>query len=234
MTGEAAPGMKLGMKLGMKIGVKICGLSDAAAFDAAIAHGADWVGFVFFARSPRAVDPTQAAALSARHPGGAGRIGLFVRPSDEEIAGCLDRVRLDGLQIYDSAERARGIGQRFGLPVWLACAISSRADLPTEPCPDGPVERFVIESRPPMRSERPGGNGIALDWTMLRGWSAPRPWLLAGGLDPANVGEAIRQSGAAAVDVSSGVETSPGVKDPERIAAFIQAARNARESASAA
>jgi phosphoribosylanthranilate isomerase len=216
------------------IGVKICGLSDAPGFDAAIAHGADWVGFVFFARSPRAVSPAQAAALSARHPGGAGRIGLFVRPTDEEIAGCLDQVRLDGLQIYDSEGRARDIGQRFGLPVWLACAISSRVDLPGGSCPDGSIDRLVIESRPPMRSDRPGGNGIALDWTMLRGWRAPRPWLLAGGLDPANIGEAIRQSGAAAVDVSSGVETSPGVKDPERIAAFIQAARNAGKSASAA
>jgi phosphoribosylanthranilate isomerase len=217
-----------------RIGVKICGLSDAAGFDAAIAHGADWVGFVFFARSPRAVSPAQAAALSARHPGGAGRIGLFVRPGDEEIAGCLDQVRLDGLQIYDTTERAQAIAARFGLPVWLACAVSSQADLPTEAVWDAPIDRLVIESRPPMRSDRPGGNGIAIDWMMLRGWNAPGPWILAGGLDPDNVGEAIRQSGAVAVDVSSGVETSPGVKDPVRIAAFIQAARTFRSSVSAA
>ncbi len=206
------------------IGVKICGLSDPPGFDAAIAHGADWVGFVF-ARSPRAVTPPQAAALSARHPGGAGRIGLFVGADDEAIGRCLDQLRLDGLQLYDTAERARAIGTRFGLPVWLACPVSTRADLPREMPEGSPIERLLVESRPPSRSDRPGGNGVRLDWAMLRGWEAPTPWMLAGGLDPANVGEAIRRSGATAVDVSSGVEFAPGRKDPVRIAAFIQAAR---------
>lgn len=207
------------------IEVKICGLSDPSGFDAAIAHGADWVGFVFFARSPRAVSPLQAAALSARHPGGAGRIGLFVRPSDEEIGRCLDQVGLDGMQIYDTAGRARAIGTRFGLPIWLACPVAARVDLPRELPERAPIDRLLIESRPPMRADRPGGNGVTLDWTMLRGWNAPAPWMLAGGLDPANVGDAIRQSGATAVDVSSGVESIPGLKDPALIVAFIQAAK---------
>ena len=209
------------------IEVKICGLSDPAGFDAALAHGADWVGFVFFARSPRAVSPPGAAALSARHPGGAGRIGLFVRPSDDEIARCLDQVRLDGLQIYDTAARAQAIGMRFGLPVWLACPVATRADLPVGPSGNAPADRLLIESRPPPRADRPGGNGATLDWAMLRGWEAPAPWMLAGGLDPANVGKAIRRSGATAVDVSSGVESGPGIKDPALIAAFIRAARAA-------
>ena len=217
------------------IAVKICGVVEPAAFDAAIAHGADWVGFVFFARSPRAVSPAQAAALSARHPGGAGRIGLFVHPTDDEIASCLDQVALDGLQIYDGVSRpgsgpgsgpgsrAEAIRARFGLPVWLACGVASATDLPLA----SSCDRLVIESRAPSATGRPGGNGIAFDWRLLQGWNAPVPWLLAGGLDPGNVAAAIRQSGAAAVDVSSGVECSPGVKDPARIAAFIEAARAA-------
>ena len=207
------------------IEVKICGLSDPPGFDAAIAHGADWVGFVFFARSPRAVTAAQAAALSARHPGGAGRIGLFVRADDEAIGRCLDRLRLDGLQLYDTAERAQAIGVRFGLPVWLACPVSTRTDLPQEIPAGSRIERLLVESRPPSQADRPGGNGVQLDWTMLRDWDAPTPWLLAGGLDPDNVGEAIRSSGATAVDVSSGVESAPGRKDPARIAAFIRAVR---------
>jgi len=201
--------------------VKICGLVEPAGFDAAITHGADWVGFVFFARSPRAIAPLQAAALSARHPGGAPRIGLFVRPEDDEIARCLDGIRLDGLQIYDTPQRTQEIGSRFGLPVWLCCAASGQADLPTAVQADG----LIIESRPPAHAERPGGNGVVMDWTILQGWNAPVPWLLAGGLDTGNVAQAIRQSGASAVDVSSGVESSPGRKDPARIAAFIKAAR---------
>lgn len=203
------------------IGVKICGLAEPAGFDAAIAHGADWVGFVFFARSPRVVSPAQAAALSSRHPGGAGRVGLFVRPADDEIAACLDRIRLDALQIYDSPERAQAIGTRFGLPIWLACAVSAHADLPETATAD----RLLIESRPPSDAGRPGGNGVALDWTMLQGWNAPCPWMLAGGLDPDNVATAILWSRATAVDVSSGVECRPGVKDPALVGAFIAAAK---------
>ena len=205
----------------MSIEVKICGLSDAAGFDAAVAHGADWVGFVFFAGSPRAVTPAQASALAARHPGTAGRIGLFVRARDAEIEACLDRLPLDGLQLYDTPARAAAIRTQFGLPVWLACPVATAADLPRE----AQVDRLLIEGRPPAQAQRPGGNGQAIDWRLPRGWHAPVPWLLGGGLDPGNVAEAIRCSGAAAVDVSSGVEASLGVKDPRRIAAFIRAAR---------
>lgn len=205
--------------------VKICGLSEAAGFDAAIEHGADWIGFVFFDRSPRVVTPSQAARLSARHPGGARRIGLFVRAGDQEIAACLDQVRLDGLQVYDTPERAEAIGARFGLPVWLAYGVSTEADLPRS-VPPQQVMRLVIESHAPRQADRPGGNGIRFDWTMLQGWQAPCPWMLAGGLDPDNVAEAIRHSGAGAVDVSSGVESGPGLKDPRRIAAFIRAAKS--------
>ena len=212
------------------IGGKSGGIASARAFEAGIAHGADWIGFVFFERSPRAITPARAAALSGRQPGGAGRIGLFVGASNDEIAACLDRTALDGLQIYDTAERAQAIRERFGLPVWLACAVGSATDLPGA----ATCDRLMIESRPRAGSTRPGGNGVALDWAMLHGWNAPGPWMLAGGLDPGNVAEAIRQSGAPAVDVSSGVERGPGVKDPARIAAFIQAARKTQDKVSPA
>ena len=219
----------------MTIQVKICGVSDAAGFDAAVREGADWLGFVFLAASPRAVSPARAAELSARHPGGSdrntpGRVGLFVRASEQEIARCLDSVRLDALQLYDTAERARAIALRFALPVWLACPVADAAELPAQaPGTErlSGVERLLVEARAPAGASRPGGNGVTLDWSMLRGWRAPLPWLLAGGLDAGNVGEAIRQSGAQAVDVSSGVESRPGVKDPARIAAFIAAAHAA-------
>ena len=210
--------------------VKICGISDAPGFDAAIMHGADWLGFVFFTASPRAVTAERAAELSLRHPGGAGRVGLFVRPSDSEIGRCLDRVRLDALQIYDSVERAQAIAASCGLPVWLACPVMSAADLPAA-APG--IARLLIEGRAPASSGRPGGNGVALDWDMLRNWKVRLSWMLAGGLDAENVGEAIRRSGAEAVDVSSGVESRLGIKDPARIANFIASARGAARAGSA-
>ena len=155
-----------------RIGVKICGLSEPAGFDAAIAHGADWVGFVFFDRSPRSVTPSQAARISARHPGGAGRIGVFVRASDLDIAACLDQVELDGLQIYDTPERAEAIGARFGLPVWLARGVSTAADLP-QSVPQEHVTRLVIESHAPERADRPGGNGIGHEVIVEHGTGPP-------------------------------------------------------------
>lgn len=206
----------------MPVRVKICGLRDEAGLDAACAAGADWVGFVFFARSPRHVTAEVAGRLVRGMPGdGPRRIGLFVRPSDDEIRHVLDHVPLDGIQIYDDASRAMAVREHFGLPVWLASGIASRADLPTG-CG---VDAMVIESRAPAGSDRPGGNARTFDWTLTAGWQAPAPWLLAGGLTPDNVQTAIRQSGARAVDVSSGVESAPGVKSPELIHAFVRAAR---------
>ena len=206
----------------MRVRVKICGLNDPAGFAAAVDAGADWVGFVFFPPSPRAVTPAQAAALSATRPGGPGRVGLFVDPADSDIAAVLDAVQLDALQLYTDAARAAAIGARFGRPVWRAIGVAAPADLPAEA---GAAARFVIEAKPPRGATRPGGNAVAFDWPILRGWTPPAPWILAGGLTPETVAGAIAASGAEAVDVSSGVETAPGVKDPARIRAFIDAAR---------
>jgi phosphoribosylanthranilate isomerase len=206
----------------MSTGVKICGINDPAALDAAVEAGADWIGLVFFPRSPRYVTPAQAAVLSARAVGGPARVGLFVDPTDAAIEAALGVVRLDALQLYVDAARACEVRSRFGVPVWRALGIASRADLPTEA--EG-VDRFVLEAKPPDGATRPGGNASRFDWSVPRDWLAPAPWILAGGLDPGNVADAIREAGASAVDVSSGVESAPGVKDPALVRSFVAAAR---------
>ncbi|WP_158932052.1 phosphoribosylanthranilate isomerase [Acidisphaera sp. S103] len=202
--------------------VKICGINDPAAFDRAVEAGADWVGFVFFPPSPRYVTPETAAALSARTISGPPRVGLFVRPDIPAIARVLDVVRLDVLQIYDALDDLPAIRTRFGLPVWRAVGVGGPADLPADA---GGADRLLLEAKPPEGANRPGGNATTFDWRILRDWAAVAPWVLAGGLTPDNVAAAIRETGAEAVDVSSGVESSKGVKDPALIRAFIAAAK---------
>lgn len=201
--------------------VKICGINAADAFDAAVA--ADYLGFVFYPASPRYVLAETAAALSTRAAGGPKRVGLFVEPTRSDIAAVLRHVALDALQIYGSTDHLADIRSAFGLPIWQAVGVRAADDLPRYA---GPADRLVIEAKPPEGATRPGGNAITFDWSILRNWHAPVPWFLAGGLDPSNVGSAIRQTGATAVDVSSGVERAKGVKDPALIRAFIAAARH--------
>lgn len=205
------------------IQTKICGVNSPAAFDAAVSAGADFIGFNFFPRSPRYLSPAQAAALSDRHAGGPQRIGLFVAPTEEEIAAVLSALALDALQLYVSLERAAALRARFGLPVWRPVGVASRDDLPRE----AGADCLLIEAKPPAGATRPGGNAAVLDWSLLADWQAPSPWLLAGGLTPANVAAAILATRAPGVDVSSGVERAPGEKDPDLIRAFIAAARAA-------
>lgn len=202
--------------------VKICGVTDPAAFDAAVAAGADWVGFNFFPRSPRFVTPDEAAVLSARAGKGVLRVGLFVEPTLQVIEDTLARVGLDVLQIYGAVGLIPAIRARFGLPVWRAMGVGSAADLPTGPMGS---DALVLEAKPPAGADRPGGNATSFDWSVLSGWTAPVPWVLAGGLTVDSVARAVGQTGVAAVDVSSGVERSPGVKDPALIRAFIAAAK---------
>ena len=203
--------------------VKICGINDAAAFDTAVEAGADLVGFVFFPPSPRHVTPAQAAALSVRHPGGPLRAGLFVDPDEAAIAAALEVLPLDILQLYGRFDPA-ALRARFGLPIWRAVGIASAADLPRDA---GGADALLLEAKPPPAATRPGGNAVSFDWSLLHGWAAPAPWVLAGGLTPENVAAAIRATGAATVDVSSGVERARGVKDPALIRAFIANARSA-------
>jgi phosphoribosylanthranilate isomerase len=203
--------------------IKICGINGPIAFDTAIGAGADWVGFNFVPPSPRYVTPAQAAALSARSPGGPPRVGLFVEPTPEVIAATLDVMRLDILQVYGDLELP-ALRARFGLPLWQPVGIATAADLPA--ASDG-ADTLLMEAKPPPGATRPGGNAERFDWSLLQGWSPPAPWILAGGLTVDNVAGAIRATGAQAVDVSSGVETTRGVKDPALIRAFIANARRA-------
>ena len=206
------------------IGVKICGINDPVAFDTAVEAGADWIGFVFFPPSPRYVTAETAAALSRRSASGPPRVGLFVNPTEAAIAGVLHTVPLDILQIYGALDLLPAIKARFGLPIWRAVGVTTATDLPTDPMGAG---RLLIEAKPPAGANRPGGNATVFDWSILSGWSAPAPWMLAGGLTPDNVATAIRLTGTDAVDVSSGVESRKGVKDPGLIRAFIAAAKGA-------
>lgn len=206
--------------------VKICGINRVAALEAAVEGGADWIGFVFFPPSPRFVTSTEAATLAARLPADMARVGLFVNPEDSQIADVLSALRLDALQLYGPVPLGT-LRARFGLPVWRATGIAAAADLPHTS--DG-ADALVLEAKPPAAATRPGGNAASFDWALLRGWAAPVPWILAGGLTPANVADAIRATDATAVDVSSGVETAPGVKDPALIREFIRRAKQAGEN----
>jgi phosphoribosylanthranilate isomerase len=213
----------------VSVTVKICGVNDAAGFDAAVAAGADMLGFVFYPPSPRAVTPAQAAALSARQAGGPLRVGLFVDAGDALIAEVLAALPLDLLQLHGAEDPARCVAlrARFGLPVMKAHGVATAEDLAALEAFAPVVDRFLLDARPPPGASLPGGNAAAFDWRVTAGRAIPRPWLLAGGLTPGNVAEAIRVSGAPGVDVSSGVERARGVKDPALVAAFVAAARAA-------
>lgn len=210
--------------------VKICGIKDTAALEAARQAGADMVGFVFFPPSPRAVTANQAGELARSYRNGPKRVGLFVDPDDAMLAATLAEVPLDILQLqgHETPARAGDIRARFGKPVMKALGIASKADLAHLPEYADQVDYFLLDARPPPGSALPGGNAQAFDWALMKGEKPPRPWLLAGGLTPANVVQAITTSGAPGVDVSSGVERARGVKDPAAIAAFIAAAKSGR------
>jgi len=192
--------------------VKICGINTPEAFTAAAA--ADWIGLNFYSKSPRFITPAQAASFS----GGPTRVGLFVDPIDDDLTATLAVASLDILQLYAPPHRASEVRRRFGLPVWRAVGISDRSHLPAA---GEDIDGYVIESKAPPDATPPGGNAVTFDWSILGGWTAPLPWLLAGGLDPVNVRAAIAASGARAVDVASGVERTRGVKDAHLIEAFI-------------
>lgn len=207
----------------MPVTAKICGLSTAATLDAAVAGGASHVGFVFFPPSPRHVTFDQAAALAARVPARVGKVGVFVDPEDPLLDQAIRAARLDAIQLHrTSPERAAAIGTRTRLPVWAAVAVKTRADLDIANAYRGAVQRLLYDAKVPDEARLPGGMGLRFDWTLLQGFTHPLPWALSGGLDPANVAEAVGITGARLVDVSSGVESAPGVKDEAKIAAFLK------------
>ena len=208
----------------MPVQVKICGLSTPETLDAAIAGGASHVGFVFFAKSPRNVSVEQAVALAARVPAHVKSVGLFVDPTGDDLARILSGVRIDVLQFHGD-ESPEFVGRHGGTrDVWKAIPVRTAADRDAAGRYKGAADLILYDAKPPAGADLPGGNGLRFDWTLLSGQRHPLPWALSGGLDAGNVVEAIRVTGAPLVDVSSGVESAPGVKDVDKIAAFLKAA----------
>lgn len=208
----------------MTIRAKICGLSTPESLDAAIRGGASHVGFVFFPPSPRTLSRDRAAQLAARVPGHVARVGVFVDPDDALLDASVPAGQLQVLQLHNTtATRAAQIGIRTGLPIWAAVAVKRHSDLDAAQAYAGAAVRILYDAKTPPGASLPGGMGVRFDWTLLDGFRHPLPWALSGGLDPYNVGEAIEITGAELVDVSSGVERAPGIKDVAKIAAFLKA-----------
>lgn len=203
---------------------KICGISTADTLEAAIAARADFVGLMFYAPSPRFVSFETAAALAAQAGSRIRRVGVFVDPDHALLGDAVAAGRLDGVQLHRVTPARRvAVRARFGLPVWAVREVSGPADLSAPDSADT-FDRLIYDAKTP-KNALPGGMGLSFDWDILRAARHPAAWGLAGGLSPANVAEAVRITGAPLVDVSSGVESAPGVKDVDLIAAFCQAAR---------
>jgi len=206
--------------------VKICGLSDQTTLAAAIDAGARYVGFVFFAKSPRNLSPEQAAPLANRVPVGVAKVALVVNADNQTLDKITQSVPLDMLQLHgsESPDRVQEIKSRYGLPVMKAIGVADAPDLEQIARYASVADQLLIDAKPPKHSDLPGGNGLSFDWRLLQGrrWSVP--WMLAGGLTPDNVTQAIELTGARQIDVSTGVETAPGQKSVELLRAFLLAA----------
>ncbi|SER87454.1 phosphoribosylanthranilate isomerase [Sphingobium sp. YR768] len=208
-----------------RLAIKICGLSTADTVGAAVQAGASHVGFVHFPRSPRHVEPDQISALAAAIPATVERIAVVVDADDDQLARLTGTGALSGFQLHgkESPERAAAIRQRFGLPVWKAISVKTRADIDAANAYASAVDRLLFDAKTPDGAALPGGMGLRFDWTLLRGIAIPAPWGLSGGLGIDNVAEAVRITGAPLIDVSSGVESAPGIKSVDKIMAFCKA-----------
>lgn len=208
------------------IRVKICGLKRPEEVAAAAGAGVRYIGLVFFPRSPRAVSLGQARSLALEAPVGLAKVALVVDAEDALLDEIVETVPLDMLQLHghESVERVAELRARYGLPVMKAVGVASEEDLPALQEYARVADQLLVDAKAPKGSVLPGGNGLSFDWRLLAGRRWPRPWMLAGGLTPENVGQAIALTGARQVDVSSGVESAPGVKDLDKIAAFANAA----------
>ncbi len=209
----------------MSVAAKICGLSTLETVAAAIAGRARFVGFVFFPPSPRNLTPAQAGLLIRGVPADVMRVGVFVDPDNDLLERVLAAAPLDLIQLHgeETPERVAEIKRRFGKKAMKAIKVAGESDLAAAPRYYGIADWLMFDARPPKSATRPGGNALAFDWELLRARTWPLPWMLSGGLTPANVAEAARISRAPAVDVSSGVESAPGVKDVAKIRAFLAA-----------
>jgi phosphoribosylanthranilate isomerase len=222
----------------MALAVKVCGLSEPAAVAAAVRGGARHVGFVFYPPSPRSVTPARAAALAAAVPAGVTTVGVLVDPDDAFLDALLAAVPLGVLQLHgrETPARVAAVRARTGRPVMKALKVADAADLAPVRDYAGVADLLMFDAKAPaLPGMLPGGNGLSFDWRLLRGLdSGGRPWFLSGGLDASNLADAVAASGAATVDVSSGVESRPGVKDLGRLTAFLRAAAMLDSDTSAA
>jgi phosphoribosylanthranilate isomerase len=212
----------------MSVAAKICGLSTEAAVEAAVAGGAAYVGFVFYPPSPRSIVPARAGELCAAVPTGVKRVALFVDADDVAIAAALEAVPIDILQLHgaETPKRVAEAKRRFGREVMKAISVAGPDDVAAASRYEDAADMLLFDAKPPRRAGAlPGGNGLAFDWQLIAGHEWRLPWMLSGGLTAELLAEAVRISGAAAVDVSSGVERCPGDKDPEKIRAFLEVAR---------
>jgi phosphoribosylanthranilate isomerase len=207
--------------------VKICGLRSLSDVAAVVSSRATYAGFVFFAKSPRNLTIEQARKLAFASPPGLAKVALTVDAGDAMLDDLVDQIPLDMLQLHghETPERVAEVKARYGLPVMKAIGVAEEADLSGLMEYALVADQLLIDAKPPKDATVPGGNGLSFDWRLLVGRKWLKPWMLAGGLTPENVAEAVRLTGARQVDVSSGVEASTGVKDPLRIAAFVKAAQ---------
>ncbi len=209
------------------INVKICGLTESADVPAAILAGARYLGFNFFAKSPRYLAPADAAFIAGTVPEGICKVALTVNADKAFLDALVEVVPLDMLQLHgaESVERVREIKARYGLPVMKVVGVAVPEDLAALDEYGTVADQLLVDAKPPKGAVLPGGNGLTFDWRLIAGRRWPVPWMLAGGLTPQNVAQAIAMTGARQVDVSSGVESAPGVKDADLMAAFCAAAR---------
>lgn len=210
----------------MSLTVKICGLKSSQALEATITAGADMAGFVFFSASPRHIGLETAAALGQQAAGRIAKVALLVNASDDAISAIIAALKPDYLQLHgvESPQRVAEIRRRMGVPVIKVIGVGEPADVAAV----GDFQHadmLLLDAKAPKGAALPGGNGLAFDWSMLSQTAIDRPWLLSGGLHAGNVAEALRQTKVRGVDVSSGVESAPGLKDLTKIAAFVKAAR---------
>lgn len=213
----------------MQVDVKICGLTRPVDRDLAIAGGARWLGFVFYPPSPRTLTPEAAGALVRGRPGRAEAVGVFVDPDDAWLDAVLEAAPLDLVQLHgqETPDRVAAVRARTGRRVIKALSVADAADVSRHEAYLEVADMLLFDARPPKRPGAiPGGNGLAFDWRLLEGRRFALPWLLAGGLDETNLADAVRLTGATAVDVSSSIETAPGIKDPARLGRLLSRARD--------
>jgi len=219
----------------MALDIKICGLKTDEAMAAALAGGASHVGFIFFAKSPRYVEPAEAGRLRQAAIGKAKAVAVTVDADDAFLDEIVEKMRPDMLQLHGAETPARvaEVKARYGLPVMKVFSVSEAADLERIKPFVGIADRFMFDAKPPKGSQLPGGNGVAFDWRILAGLDAGLDYMLSGGLNAANIGDALRSANPPAIDISSGVESAPGVKDPALIEQFFRAVRAARDDRAA-